>query len=82
MFDAELFKAKASTNDIHNGVYGADFVKVNSFWGNAMNSSFNFGQSPENCLGTFFDARRQVGCFEDGNNFTNAAPVPVIMRLL
>jgi hypothetical protein len=41
--DLKLTAADRGSHDVHNGVCGADFVKVNSFWSYAVNFSFGFG---------------------------------------
>jgi len=47
-FDAEGVKADAGANDVHDGVNGADFVKMNFLERHVVDSGFGFAKLDEN----------------------------------
>jgi hypothetical protein len=54
-FDAEQFKAYASTNDINNRVQSTDLVKVYAFDLHIVDARFCFRQSREDVSCTIFN---------------------------
>ncbi len=74
LINAEVTERDGDTDDIHDGINGADFVKVNVFQRHAMNAGFRFRDGPEEAMREDAGSCRQPALVEQ---FHDVAVVPV-----
>lgn len=59
-------------HDVDYRVYGADFVKVDSFYADVVDLGFGFAEGLEHCKSAFFGASRNLGAADDGADLFQA----------
>ena len=55
--NAEEMEAETGPNNVHDGIYRANFMKVNLFERDVVNAGFSFAQLRENRGGAFSNGR-------------------------
>src|SRR5262249_23684995 len=78
----ELIEREGDTDDVADGIDGADFVEVHLFNIDAVDGGFGFAQRLEDAFGGGFGAVGRSARIHGANHFDDAAEVAVLLRLI
>src|SRR5260370_11423245 len=80
-FYAEVMKTDASADDVHDGIDGTHFVKMNFFERHVVDAGFGFAKFREDRGGVFAHLGRKLRFLKDFENRAEGAMLLLILRL-